>query len=88
MGPRILIQHWRLGCVDRAEVAAEVANGDESSSSWLLYEVAFDCELVTCSCYLLLLCGLMPSPLPHTKAGRGNQLWDRPPDRATKQLLR
>lgn len=32
--------------------------------------MAFDCELVTCSCYLLLLCGLTQSPLPHTKGER------------------
>lgn len=32
--------------------------------------MAFDCELVTCSCYLPLLCGLTQSPLPHTKGER------------------
>lgn len=32
--------------------------------------MAFDCELVTCSCYLLLLSGLTKSPLPHTKGER------------------
>lgn len=45
-----------------------------------LCTVAFDCELVTCSCYLLLLCGLTPSPLPRTKAGQeepiiGQAVW-------------
>lgn len=39
----------------------------------LLCEVAFDCELVTCSRYLLLLGGLTQSlpPLHHTKGTGG-----------------
>lgn len=42
-----------------------VANVDDLSSSSLLCEVAFDCELVTRSCYLLLLAGLaQSSPAP------------------------
>lgn len=44
-----------------------VANVDDLSSSSLLCEVAFDCELVTRSCYLLLLAGLAQSlPPPPT----------------------
>lgn len=43
---------------------------DDASSSSLLCEVAFDCGLVTCSCYLPLLRGLTQSPLPRTKGER------------------
>lgn len=53
-----------------AGVGVRVANVDDASSSSLLCEVAFDCGLVTCSCYLPLLRGLTQSPLPRTKGER------------------
>ncbi len=57
-------------CGETGRRGGRVANVDDSSSSSLLCEVAFDCELVTCSCYLLLLSGLTQSPLPRTKGER------------------
>lgn len=73
MGLRVLIRHRRLGGVAGAEVLAEVANGDDASSSARRRPVAFDCALVTRSCYLLLLCGLRPSSSPAQRRGGANQ---------------
>lgn len=78
MGARVLIAHWHLGCVERNEGlggcrGAGAARVDDSSSSCLLCEVAFDCELVTCSCYLLLLFGLTQSPSPPHKRWKGGR---------------
>lgn len=84
---------WSLGidlglafgmCEEKGRWAGgEAANVDDSSSSSLLCEVAFDCELVTCSCYLLLLYGLTQSPPSPAQKGKGwmegSQLLDRLP---------
>ena len=59
--------------MERRGWGGEVANVDDSSSGCLLCEVAFDCELVTCSCYLLLLSSLTQSPPPPHKRCEGGR---------------